>query len=161
MENNHCHQIPIICFSTVCCEVLETPVWIAGCGIFIYLSRFVTKQTKWHVHPAKTKISLGIRPVWSESLLSAWRKLGSLATHWAHSEDSDQTGRMPRLIWVFAGRTCHFVGFVMRWLYLFLQFIHKALTHCYHLNQPNSSVSFLISFLDQNIFIIIFFCTFY
>ena len=31
------------------------------------------------------------RPVWSESLLSAWRKLGSLATHWAHSEDSDQT----------------------------------------------------------------------
>ena len=32
----------------------------------------------------------------------------------ADSEDSDQTGRMPRLIWVFAGRTCHFVGFVMR-----------------------------------------------
>ena len=46
-----------------------------------------------------------IRPVWSESSLSAWRNLGSLATHWAHSEDSDQTGRMPRLIWVFAGRT--------------------------------------------------------
>ena len=33
------------------------------------------------------------------------RKLGSSATHWAHSEDADQTGRMPRLIWVFAGRT--------------------------------------------------------
>ena len=32
----------------------------------------------------------------------------------ADSEDSDQTGRMPRLIWVFAGRTCHFVGFVTR-----------------------------------------------
>ena len=43
-----------------------------------------------------------------------WRKLRSLATHWAHSEDSDQTGRMPRLIWVFAGRTYHFVGFVTR-----------------------------------------------
>ena len=28
-----------------------------------------------------------------------------LSYHWAHSEDSDQTGRMPRLIWVFAGRT--------------------------------------------------------
>ena len=28
-------------------------------------------------------------------------------------EDSDQTGRMPRLIWVFAGRIGHFVGFVM------------------------------------------------
>ena len=64
------------------------------------------------VRPAKTRISLGIRPVWSESSLSAWRKLGSLATHWVHSEDSDQTGRMPRLIclcWVHS----HFVGFVI------------------------------------------------
>ena len=34
----------------------------------------------------QTLISLGICPVWSESSLSAWRKLGSLATHWAHSE---------------------------------------------------------------------------
>ena len=57
------------------------------------------------MRPAKTQISLGICPVWSESSLSAWRKLESLATHWGHSEDSDQTGRMPRLIWVFAGRT--------------------------------------------------------
>ena len=30
------------------------------------------------------------------------------------SEDSDQTGRMPRLIWAFAGRTGHFVGLVVR-----------------------------------------------
>ena len=55
------------------------------------------------VRPAKTQISLCIRLVWSESLLSAWRKLGSLATHWVHYEDSDQTGWMPRLIWVVAG----------------------------------------------------------
>ena len=53
----------------------------------------------------KTQISLGIRKVWSESSLSTWRKLGSLATHWVHSKDSDQTGRMPRPIWVFAERT--------------------------------------------------------
>ena len=53
------------------------------------------------VRPAKTQI----HPVWSESSLSAWRNLGPLATHWAHSEDFDQTGRMPRLIWVFAGCT--------------------------------------------------------
>ena len=33
---------------------------------------------------------------------------------YADSKDSDQTGRMPRLILVYAGRTCHFVGFVMR-----------------------------------------------
>ena len=51
-----------------------------------------------------------ICPVWSESSLSAWRKFASLATHWAHSEDSDKTWRMTRLIRVFAGRTCQFVG---------------------------------------------------
>ena len=78
------------------------------------MSCLTTKPTKWHVRPAKTQISLGIRPVWSESWLSPWRKLGSSATHWAHSRDSDQTGWTPRLIWVFTGCTCHFVGFIVR-----------------------------------------------
>ena len=78
------------------------------------LSRLVTKPTKWHVRPAKTQISLGIRPVWSESSLFAqWVAKDPSFLH-ADSEDSDQTGRMPRLIWVFAGRTCHFIGFVTR-----------------------------------------------
>ena len=27
---------------------------------------------------------------------------------------TDQTGRMSRLVWFFAGRTCHFVGFIVR-----------------------------------------------
>ena len=78
-----------------------------------HLSRLMTKPTEWHVRPAKTQINLGICSVWSESSLSARRKFGSLATHWAHSEDSDQTGT-PRLIWVFAERICHLAGFVMR-----------------------------------------------
>ena len=78
------------------------------------MSRLMTKPTKWPLRPAKTQISLGIRPVWSESSLSAWRTTGSSATHWVHCEDSDQTGQMPRLIWVFAVRTDHFVGFVKR-----------------------------------------------
>ena len=60
-----------------------------------------------------------LRSAWAsaqsdQSSLAAWRKLRSLATHWAHSEDSDQTGQMPKLIWVFAGGTCHFVDFVTR-----------------------------------------------
>ena len=38
------------------------------------------KTNKMSVRPAKTHISLGIRPVWSESSLSAWRKLGPLST---------------------------------------------------------------------------------
>ena len=79
-----------------------------------YLSCLISKLTKWHVCPVKTQISLGLHPVWPESSQSAWRKLGSLATQWVQSKDSDQTGLMPRLIWVFAGHTCHFVGFVMR-----------------------------------------------
>ena len=32
-----------------------------------HLSRLMTKPTKWSVRPAKSQISLGIRPVWSES----------------------------------------------------------------------------------------------
>ena len=39
------------------------------------------KTSKMYVRPAKTRISLGIRPDWSESSLSASRKFGSLATH--------------------------------------------------------------------------------
>ena len=65
------------------------------------------KTNKMSMHPAKIQISLGIHPAWTESLLSVWWHLASLhvATQWAHSKDSDQTGRKPRLIWVFAGRT--------------------------------------------------------
>ena len=64
--------------------------------------------------PAKTLISLGIRPVCSESSLCAqWVAKDPRFLH-ADSEVSDQTGCMPRLIWVFAGRTGHFVGYVMR-----------------------------------------------
>ena len=37
----------------------------------------------------------------------------------ADSEASDRTGWMPRLICVFAGRICHFVGFDVLWLKLF------------------------------------------
>ena len=40
------------------------------------LSRSMTKPVNWSV-----------RPLWSESLLFAWRNIGSLATHWAHSKD--------------------------------------------------------------------------
>ena len=76
--------------------------------------RDMTKPTKWLCAQRR------LRSDWAsaqsdQSSLSAWRKLGSLATHLAQIEDSDQTGRMPRLIWVFAGRTvtllvCHVVA---------------------------------------------------
>ena len=55
-----------------------------GCNSGFKMSRCMTKPTKWPVCPAKTQISLGIRPVWLEY---AWRNLGSSTTHWAHSKD--------------------------------------------------------------------------
>ena len=68
------------------------------------LSRLMSKPTKWVCAQPR------LRSAWAssqsdQSSLSAWKNLNSLATQWAHSEDSDQTGRMPRLICVFAGRT--------------------------------------------------------
>ena len=59
-----------------------------------------------------------LRSAWAsaqydQSSLFTWRKLGSLAAHWADSEDSDQTGRMPRLIWVFAW--CTVILLVLSW----------------------------------------------
>ena len=83
-----------------------------------YLSRLMTKQTKWHVRPAKTQISLGIRPVWSEYSLSARRKLDLISyalsakrrlwSNWAVAQ-ADLSLR-----WAHS----HFVGFVVRWLIL-------------------------------------------
>ena len=73
---------------------------------WIHMSRLMTKPTMWLCAQrrlrsawASAKSDQGLRCPHEECLL------GSLVTHWAHSEDSDQTGRMPRLIWVFAGRT--------------------------------------------------------
>ena len=69
-----------------------------------YMSCDTTKPTKWMCAQWR------LRSAWAstqsdQSSLSTWRNHGSLATHWAHSEDSDQTGRMPKLILVFAGHT--------------------------------------------------------
>ena len=66
------------------------------------------------VRPTKTQISLG----GSESSLCAQWVAKDPSFLNADSEDSDQTGRMPRLFGVFAGRTCHFIGFVTRRLIL-------------------------------------------
>ena len=84
--------------------------WADACD----MNCLMTKPTKWHLRPAKTQISLGIRPVWSESSLCAQWVAKDLSFLHADSEDTDQSGRMPRLIRIFAGCRCHFVGFVMR-----------------------------------------------
>ena len=62
---------------------------------------------------AKIQISQGIRPVCSESSQCAhWVAEDPMFLH-ADSEDFDQIGWMPRLIWDSAGRKGHFVCFVI------------------------------------------------
>ena len=77
------------------------------------MSWLMTKPTKWRVHPAKTQISLGVRPVWSESSLCAQWVAKDPSFLRADSKGSDQIGRMPKLTWVFDGYIGHFVGFAM------------------------------------------------
>ena len=91
------------------------------------------------VRPAKTQISLGIRPVWSESwLCTQWVAKDPSFLH-ADSEDSDQTGRMPRLIWVFAGRTVTLLVLSCRGSYWFVlmrnNFTILSLAHVHFLKK--------------------------
>ena len=62
----------------------------------IYEPRHDKTKKKMSVRPAKTQIRLGI--------CAQWVAKDPSFLH-ADSDDSDQSGRMLRLIWVFAGRT--------------------------------------------------------
>ena len=79
---------------------------------FLNVSHLMSKPTKWPLCTSKTQ--MGIRPVWSESSQCAQCVAEYPMFLHAHIEYSDQTGRMHRLICVFARRNGHFVGFVMR-----------------------------------------------
>ena len=69
----------------------------------IYTNRNVRKRTFAHVRPVKIQISLRTHTVRSESSLGTfWIALDAKFLH-ADNEDSDQTARMRRLIWVFVG----------------------------------------------------------
>ena len=87
-------------------------------------------QQKMRVRPVKTQISLGICSVWSGSLLSAWRKLGSLATHWAHSEDwSDWVDARANLSLLGACSFCWFCHVTAQMLKQILQYISYNSIH--------------------------------
>ena len=73
----------------------------------------------------QTQISLVSLAVWSESSLGSQRVDKDAKLLYADNKDTDQTGWMPRLIWVFAGCISHFVGFVMLWLNSHLVFNRK------------------------------------
>ena len=91
------------------------------------MSHRTTKPTKWHVRPAKTQISLSIRPVWWESSLCAPRIAEDPRRLQADSEYSDQNGRMPRLTWVFAGRLS-FCWFCHAAAHMYIQLTKSVIT---------------------------------
>ena len=67
-------------FCRIWCASASIASFGLGCINIYHMSCLMTMA----VHPAKTQIRLGrlgIHPVWTESSLSAWRKLGPLATH--------------------------------------------------------------------------------
>ena len=97
------------------CDAVRSQAWRQG-KIKDRMSQLMRLWYLSHRRPAKAQASLCIRAVSPEYSLSVRRNIGPLTTYWAHSEDSDQTGLMPRVICVFAWRTCHFVGFVVRQL---------------------------------------------
>ena len=85
------------------------------------LSRLMTKPTKWHVRQAKTRISLGIRPVWSESSLCAQWVANDPSFLHADSEDSDQTGR-----WLnYDLYSCNYMIWATSWENLFMLYANK------------------------------------
>ena len=68
------------------------------------------KNTRGTAFPTRLHVCQAKHSRRSESSLCSWKRFGSLTTHRAPCEDSDQTARMRSLIRVFAGRTCNLVG---------------------------------------------------
>ena len=131
------------------CRVVAHLFLYLACYAVLSLNIFGPRHDKTNkiaVRPAKTQISLGIRPVWSESSLCAQWVAKDPPFLQTDSKVSDQTGRMPRLIWVFDGRTliwlvlsCRgsFFLFVLvsgvgcrLWLWHFLDFAVNFLLGC-------------------------------
>ena len=102
-----------------------------------HLDRHTTKTMRWPMRTLKTQISLGISAHFDQPSLSASRNLGPLATHWAHSKDSDQTGWMPS--WSESSLDAQVILFVWS-LYSF----YSVLTHTrYRFFGSNDMYNFL------------------
>ena len=121
----------------------DMPVYFWPCGCYllynaiitqkrrkkITLSQSMTKPTKWLVYPANSD-QLGHPPSLLNVFACALRIAKDPRFLHVDSEDSDQ------LIWVFAGCTVNFVGFVMLWLtFVFL---------------PSKEICYLVYFVNSH-----------
>ena len=105
-------------------EISGTKLWIHFIKLLsektiktVSMSRLVTKPTKWlytqrRLRSESSQCAQWIAEESDQNLRSALNE-DPMFFH-ADSEDYDHTGRMSRLIWVFAGRTGHIVDLVMR-----------------------------------------------
>ena len=71
------------------------------------MSRLMTKPTKWLYAQRRLRSAWASTQSEQSSLCAQWVAKDPSFLH-ADSEDPDQTWRMPKLIWIFAGRTGHF-----------------------------------------------------
>ena len=82
-------------------------IWQAVLSLFSHTHCYINWAAAWQKQQNDLCAQQRLGPAWAstqsdQSLLCAWRSVGSMATNLAHS------GRMLRLIWVFAERKCHF-----------------------------------------------------
>ena len=96
--------------------------WIIITKLRLLLSHKERKRIFRHVRPAKFQIRLCIRTVWSESSLGTFWTANDAKFLHADNEDSDQTARSHRLIWVVVGLTCPKGRLLTLWLSLFSLF---------------------------------------
>ena len=94
------------------------------------MSHLVTKPTKWLCAQRRLRSAWASVQSDQSSLCGKWVAKDPSFLH-VDSDDSDQTGRMPKLIWVFTGCTCYFVGFVVRRLKCHRTKLEK-LINCYN-----------------------------
>ena len=98
-------------WTPVTSPLVFTPLVIKLPSIRIWATSWQNQQND--LCTQRRQISLGFCPVWSEpSLWTQWVAKDPVFLQ-ADSKYSDQTRRLPRLIWVFTGHTDHFV--VLSW----------------------------------------------
>ena len=78
--------------------------WFSLQQEFSHMSHLMTKPTKWLCAQRRLRSAWASAQSDQSSLCAQWVAQDPVFLH-ANSEDSDQTGLMPRLIWVFPGRT--------------------------------------------------------
>ena len=98
---------------SVCLYFLNNPVLVTEDKGEALLPDYTWART-WQNQQNDLCTQRRLRSACATALVFAVRSIiGSSSLLYAVSDDSDVTGQMTRLIWVFVGRAGHFVGFVM------------------------------------------------